>query len=404
MKILFLANLIPFPLDGGGKIFTHSIIEALSINNDIDLVCFYEHEDVLAAKKDLYKYCKRIKTLPIRVTTKENMSLMMKKALWSLFSLRPLAVSKYKTKAMSSSLQKILKKNDYDCVFINLLAMGVYYQDIMRACPKINVVLYEQNCEALIYKRLFEQEKRMVKKLFLGVEYYKLDRFEQKTIKQVDKVITLSEEDKENLRLQHADVIPIGVRPQEYQKQYSKGMNSIVRMLFVGTMTWAPNNEGIIWFLKEVMPLCEDPTKFQLSIVGKNPSEEVLKLSKKYSNVFVKGYVESLDAEYDNADVLIVPLFVGSGQRVKIIEAFARRFAVISTTIGAEGLKYDPDRSIMIADSKEDFMKQLERCRDASYLDSVASAGKCIFDTTYSTNVIEKRLNEMLIRIGKKGC
>ena len=150
------------------------------------------------------------------------------------------------------------------------------------------------------------------------------------------------------------------------------------------------------------MPLCADPKKYQLTIVGKNPSDEVLELSKSYSNVFVKGYVENLDEEYDNSDVLIVPLFVGSGQRVKIIDAFARRFAVISTTIGAEGLKYDIGKSIMIADSVEGFMNQIIRCRDTSLLNDIASRGKYIFDTTYSTDVIEERLNDVLTKNGKK--
>ena len=393
MKILFLANLIPFPLDGGGKIFTYSTLEALSHNNEIDLLCFYEQEDIESAKKALIQYCQSVTALPIRVTTRENMSLMLKKAATSVFSLEPLAVTKYYTPAMRDTIKKLMQQNRYDCVFMNLLAMGVYAKEIYRNNPDIKIVLYEQNCEALIYKRLFVQEKSIIKKLFIGYEYIKLKRFEQKTIHSVDRVIVLSKEDEKNLGLTDAPVIPIGVQPQAYQKKYGENNPEPIKMLFVGTMTWAPNNEGIIWFLKNVMPLCKDRNTYDLTIVGKNPSEDVKDLAAGYENVHILGYVDKLEDIYDSTDVLVVPLFVGSGQRVKIIEAFARNFAIISTTIGAEGLKYTDNESILIANTAEEFKSAIDRCKNIELLKRIASGGKEEYESFYSTEVVARELN-----------
>ena len=167
-------------------------------------------------------------------------------------------------------------------------------------------------------------------------------------------------------------------------------------MLFVGTMTWAPNNEGIIWFLKNVMPKCKDIEKYELTIVGKNPSQSVTDLAKEYSNVHVLGYVDNLEDVYENSDVLVVPLLVGSGQRVKIIEAFARGYGVISTTIGAEGLVYKNNETIVIADTPEEFKRAIDKCHDHAFLAAIGSGGKHIFDSMYSTEIIAKRLNTVI--------
>ena len=396
MRILYIANLIPYPLDGGGKIFTFSTIQALSNSNDIDLLCFYEHEQVDVGENMLASYCNYIKALPIRVTTSENKSLMVKKAFKSLFSRYPLAVEKYASQEMYENIESLLTNNTYDCVFINLLAMCIYFDHIKKIKPEIRVILYEQNCEAIIYKRLFEKEQRIIKKCFIGMEYKKLYRFEQETINKVDKVIVLSKEDRKNLKIEQASVIPIGVQPQKYRKKYDNGIHEKVKMLFVGTMTWAPNSEGIIWFLKNVMPMCGDIEKYDLTIVGKNPSQEVRELANRYSNVHVLGYVESLDAVYDNADVLVVPLLVGSGQRVKIIEAFAKAYPVISTSIGAEGLDYVDNETILIANSAEEFKTQIDKCFDHKLLKKIGLGGLKVFEKEYSTIIIGKKLEKAI--------
>ena len=395
MNILYLANLIPYPLDGGGKIFTFSTIQALSKNNNVDLLCFYEHEDIKKGINELKKYCSTVDTLPIRVTTRENMPFMMFKAAKSVFSSMPLGISKYITSEMKSLIKDKMSQKKYDCVFCNILAMFGYCDYVKSIDPDIRVVLYEQNCEATIYKRYFDQTNNLLKKAFLKIETKKLNAFEQRAVRKVDRLIVLSEADRKELGVAEdkCNIIPIGVNPVQYTKLYSSEIKSKLKMLFVGTMTWTPNNEGIIWFLKNVMPLCNDSAKYELSIVGKNPSDEVKKLSEEYNNVNLLGYVESLDSLYDDCDVLIVPLFIGSGQRVKIIEAFARGYAIISTSIGAEGLKYQDGKTILIADNAEQFKMQIDRCFNQELAKTIGEGGKNVFNNEYSVEVITRKLN-----------
>ena len=400
MDILFFANLIPFPLDGGGKIFTYSVLKALSKDNNIDLICFYEHEDVEKARKELMTLCNSITVLPIKVTTSENIKLMMAKAIGSLGSTYPLGVKKYITSEMKSALHSIMNKKKYACAFFNILAMYAYAPIVKEIDNSIKTVLYEQNCEALIYERYFKETSNFMKKIFLQIESSKLKRFEQNSINSCDQLILLSKEDQKALGVsnQKCSVIPIGIDPVTYQKNYFERVNGVLKMLFVGTMTWSPNNEGIVWFLENVMPLYADNKKYELYIVGKNPSEKVQRLCAKYNNVQLMGYVDSVEDYYKKCDILIVPLFIGSGQRVKIIEAFSRGFVAVSTTIGVEGLYYRNGDTILIADSKEEFKIQIDRCFDSSLLKKIGDGSKRVFEQEYSTDIIAKKLNQVIYK------
>lgn len=398
MKVLFLANLIPFPLDSGGKIFSYSTLKAVSQNNDVDLLCFYEKEDAQQGIRALQSYCGTINALPIRVTTRENMPIMMLRAIASVFSLLPLGISKYITHSMEELIQEKMADTKYDCVFLNLLAMYAYVPLLRKLDPQIKIILYEQNCEALIYKRYITQTSNPLKKTFLHMETKKLEKFEQRAIRGVDRLILLSREDQRALGVpdDRCTVIPIGVQPAKNQKVYQTGIHEKIKLLFVGTMTWMPNSEGIAWFLTNVMPLCADKNQYELYIVGKNPDDTVRTLCEKYENVHLMGYVESVDEYYEKCDTLIVPLFIGSGQRVKILEAFARGYAVVSTSIGAEGLKYEDGKTIMIANTAQEFKAQIDSCADQARLRRIGAGGKAVFDCEYSTDVIAKRLNEVL--------
>ena len=367
MNILFIANLIPYPQDGGGKIFTFSVLQALSKQNCIDLICFYEHENVNDGIKELRKYCSDISVI-------------------------------YISHEMKQLIKTKVKNKKYDYVFFNILAMFSYFKFIKRISPKTKGILYEQNCETLIYKRNLEITSSLIKRLFLLVEIKKLNRFEQYAIYTTDKLFVLSDADRKGLGIteDNCSTIPIGINPSKYIKHYTSRKKDHLKMLFIGTMTWNPNNEGIIWFLKNVMPLCKDKTKYELFIVGKNPSNEVKKLCMLYENVNLLGYVESLEDMYKSCDVLVVPLFIGSGQRVKIIEAFSMGYAVISTSIGAEGLKYKDGENILIADTAEQFKKQIDNCFEGKIIQAIGNGAKKIFDEEYSLEIITKRINSLI--------
>ena len=393
-RILFLANLVPFPADNGGKIFTKSVLMSLSKDHIIDLVCFYENENIEDAKKELEHYCVSITFVKAKITTKDNYKAMIAKAFVSLFSKKPLAVLKFENRQMKKELRKRLSCNKYDYVFFNILSMFVYSDFVKKIDPRIVSVLYEQNCESLIYERMAKNTSNFLKRLFIKNEKRKLSTFEKKSIKKADKLIFLSNEDKLASGVNRDSfVIPIGLNSNFVVKKNSFD-GHVLRMLFVGTLTWAPNNDGLVWFLENVMPFCPSD-RCSLTIVGKNPSDKVRELSSSFDNVSLLGYVEDLEEIYKSTDVAVVPLFVGSGQRVKILEAFARGFPVISTSVGVEGLTYSDGYSILIADNPNTFIDKINECYRTDKLYQVGTNSRKVFLENYSSEVISKKLGEV---------
>lgn len=404
MRILFLTNLVPYPLDNGGKIKTYSTIKALKeLGHDIDVLCFTEeHNADERSISELKKICESINTVYLKLTTSENKKYMMGVAFKSLFSKLSFGVYKYKSQEMCQRIRKMLQENSYDMVYFDHLQMCVYHPMIRKELPGARYVLDEHNCEYLIMKRHMDNSRNALKKAFLCMEYKKLRHFELGNVRNFDMTCFVSEEDKQNICSQikekvNARAIPICVLEQKRKDVTNFCKDGILRILFLGTLTWAPNNEGLVWFLKEVVPLLEESSlKYEMYIVGKNPSEEVKSLCQNYGNIIVTGYVESTEEYFEKCDCMVVPLFIGSGQRVKIIESFSRGFPVISTSIGAEGLAYKDGESILIADTKEKFVDKIDEILDAGVYSGLAEESYRIYEGMYSFGAFKGMIKEAI--------
>lgn len=407
MNILFIANLVPYPLDNGGKIKTFTTIQVLSQEYTVDLLCFYENENTVEARKALAPYCRNIVLLPIKVTTGENFTYMLFQAAKCFLSVHSLSVYKYHVKSMEESITNMMKKNKYELAYFNILQVYNYKNCIAKIDPSTKFVLDTQNCETQIFRRYAKESKGIIKKIYLKLECVKLKKFEAWAIRDADRVILLSEEDKQELesmggKLLNGAIIPIGVNEPAKIKKIEK-KDSHIDLLFLGTLTWAPNNEGLIWFISNVMPkLQENYRDFTLYIVGKNPSEQLRVLASKYSNVVITGYVNSVDEYYEKCDFMIVPLFIGSGQRVKIIESFSRGMPVISTSIGAEGLRYIDGNNIMIANTVDEFFDKLFELRKFEVLLQLSHNGRSLYEQFYSIDAVGRQIRKVVSSLENK--
>ncbi len=399
MKILYLTNLLPYPLDNGGKIKIYSGLKALSsAGHDVDLLCFFEGNSIPDEWiNEVGKYCKSVNCILTKLTTNDNMPYMIKKAFVSLFTPMSFGLYKYINKDMSKVIKSKIAQNNYDVVYYAILQLCVYHNLIVKLSNKSKYILDEQNCEYMIMQRHFENAKKPLKKIFLRIEYKKLRKFEARMLRSVDKVIVLSKEDKEQLNKIagfkfNYEIIPIGV--QEHKKKDINIRNTErLRLLFLGTMTWEPNRSGLLWFMQNVIPELEKlRMDYSLDIVGKNPSEEILRLADKNEHINVAGYVESTEEYFEKCDVMIVPLFVGSGQRVKIIESFSRGFPVISTSIGAEGLEYIDGKSILIADNETQFIEAFNKIKKDEFYREIAQNSRKVYEENYSYDLIERKI------------
>lgn len=400
MKILFLTNLLPYPLDNGGKIKTYTTISALfRAGHSIDLVCFTEKEEIWKNTEQVLKLCKRVEQVPQKLTTAENLSYMLCMAAKSLFSSYSFGLYKYQSKEMEIKLAELCKENTYDCVYYDHLQLCVYKKYLSKRLPMVKTILDEHNCEAIIMSRNADTTKNLIKIIFFRIESWKLRRFESKMLQSMNANIILSIEDYRELRKQSRHdfkytIIPIGVQDRGI-KMIENVKKTHLNILFLGTLTWEPNNQGVIWFLKKVIPLIES-FDFTFYIVGKNPSSEIQELAKKYNNIIVTGYVDSVDEYYDKCDCMVAPLFIGSGQRVKLIESFSKGMPSISTKIGAEGLDIVENVNIILADTANEFKEAIKKMYDIDLRKNMSIAARKCYEKNYSPCAIEKKINALL--------
>ena len=403
MRILFLTNLLPYPLDNGGKIKSYTTISALAdAGHKIDLLCFTEKNNIQEEyENQLLKLCQKVEQVYLKLTTAENMQYMRLIAVKSLFSTYSFGLYKYQSDKMKQKLEKLCLENNYECIYFDHLQLCVYKEYLEKLLPKAKMILDEHNCEALIMSRNADKSTNVMKKLFLQIESKKLAKFESRILGEMDTNIVLSEEDYKELRKLHKgdfkhSIIPIGVPDRGIKKSVEK-KDDLLKILFLGTLTWEPNNQGLIWFLKNVIPLLERKNiKFKFYIVGKNPSVEVCELAKNNVNITVTGYVESVDEYYEKCDCMVVPLFIGSGQRVKLIESFSKGMPSVSTEIGAEGLQIENHKNILIANTAEEFSDAIEELNNYSIRRTLFLEGRKCYENNYSPEAVTAKINDVI--------
>ncbi|MBS4206710.1 glycosyltransferase [Bacillus sp. FJAT-50079] len=394
-KILFLTNLIPYPLDNGGKIKSHNIIKALSQKYDIDLMCFSNNESDKKYAQKMLGIVKNIHVIPKTLIRSTSFKNFIKDYSKSLFSLYPYSINKYYDNRFKEELVRKLTKDDYEFVYVDHLPMMVYFKYIKNH----KVILDQHNVESLIFKRMIINDNNIFKKILGSIEYIKLLNFEKKSILQSNHVICLSEDDKKvlssfGLSNEKVSVLPIHI-DLEKNYNYKVSKDGKINLLFLGSMSWYPNQHGIKWFMENVWPKLKDKN-FNIYIVGSNPPE-VIKKYQNDKNVFVTGYVDDVDMYIEKCDVSIVPLFVGSGQRVKIIESFGKKIPVISTAIGAEGIKYSDREDIMIADNKEEFIAEIINILKKPFkLQIISEKAYENFKENYSAQILPSKLEAII--------
>ena len=402
MDVLFLTNLLPYPIDNGGKIKTFTTLKSLNSKCDVlDLVCFTESKSD-KVKDPLKLLCSSIHQIPIKLTTTVHMKYMLFLMIVSLFSKYSFGLLKYCSFDMKKTLEQYSKIKKYDIVYFDHLQMCVYYDLVKKLWPNAKIIIDEHNCEYLIIRRMADCCRNTLKKCFLKIETIKLKKFESKIVKLADKLVVLSKKDESDLRKIVTksimpNIIPIGLEPASSLHKIKNRNLECINLLYIGTLSWNPNNEGLLWFINNVIPkLVQKNIDFSLTIIGKNPTKHLIESVKELKNVILLGYVENLVPYYLQSDCLIVPLFIGSGQRVKIIEGLSYGIPIISTSIGAEGLELEDGYNAYIADTVESFIEKINKVKIFEIRKMLSKNAIKTFNSLYSIDCVKTRIQELL--------
>ncbi|MBF0217285.1 MAG: glycosyltransferase [Candidatus Omnitrophica bacterium] len=395
MNILILMSQLPFRPDTGAKIRTFNLIRELAPKHDITIVAYGRKKKDLYKARALEKFCREI------VIVERHAVFGYLKLLEGLFSRLPYGVIRYSSGAMKKALEKLTSSKKYDLIHCDSLQMSLN----MRGIKGIPRLLTEHNIESEIVRRLAEKEKEGLRKAFLGSQYLKLKRYEIEACRSFPNVVTVSELDRgylaDHVNGEKLHVVPNGVDAAYFRPGLSRedepSPERAKDLVFTGSMDWPPNEDAVVYFSEQILPLIWNwNPEVRFSVVGRAPSKRVLDLGAQDDRVRVTGEVDDVRPYIDGASVFVVPLRVGGGTRLKILEAMAMARPVVSTPVGAEGLLVTERENIVIAKTPYEFAGVvLELLSDKGRRDTLGKAGRKLVEDKYGWDRIAPELDKV---------
>ncbi len=381
MRILFLSQLLPLPLDAGPKVRSFYVLRYLAeAGHDVTLLSFRRPGDKDSNVEALRNYCGRVETVPIH----RSRVLDAYYAAKSVIANDSFLMVRDQAPAMFQRCQDLDRELHFDAVHADQLWMAPY---ALRATGAGRRVLDQHNAVYKAVQRMKDGSANPFVRTLLGSEAGKLQRLETETIGKFDNVAWVTEEDRQSFAPRSATsltrecVIPIATDPSARQPARREGP---FRVTFLGGMHWPPNAEGIRWFAKEVWPkVVRRAGSAVLTVVGKGAPAE-LELMQRAGRADVQGYVEDLDAVLDETAVFVVPLLSGAGMRVKILDAWSAALPVVSTTVGAEGMLYRDGENLLLGDTAEAFADAIVRLlEDPALAKRLGDGGRSTVEQSY---------------------
>jgi len=404
MRILWVKADKLLPVQNGGNIRTYHVLRYLSLRHELTFYSYYGGKPDPNYERELQRQ------LPGAVavcTGKRELAGVARgfHYLGHLGAQPPYAVSRFADAGVQQELRAWFREQRFDVAVCDFLDAAVNFP----ARHSIPSVLFQHNVESEIWRRHAETAGNPAKQMMYGMEFRKMLRYERSAVRRFQHVIAVSENDRA-LMMQWVDgdritVVPTGVDLAQYAPDPEASNGSAQEpaslITFIGAMDWEPNVDGVEYFCREVWPAIKaEVPEARLRIVGRNPVRRVQKWASEA--IEVTGRVPSVVEHLRESAVVIVPLRIGGGTRLKIYEAMAAAKAVVSTTVGAEGLDVQHGRDIILADDARAFSqaaimllrdRQLRRRYEKAAAETAAR---------YDWPAIGQRFSEVLQAVAEK--
>jgi sugar transferase (PEP-CTERM/EpsH1 system associated) len=381
MRLLWVKPGGLWPLNTGGRLRSFHTISELSRRHRVAVLTTHGPHDDPAELAVQLPRCD-VQSFPHRPPKQGSWRLAGALA-GSWLSARPVDLWKWTVPRLRAEAARLVEQGRVDVCVADFLAAVPNLPRVSR----VPVVLFEHNVEHVIWKRLAEVERRPWRRLLLGIESGKMRRYEARACARADLTVAVSEEDRALLARTapeaRVDAVPTGVDTSYFQPDGHH--ESPAGLVFTGSMDWYPNEEGLLHFLEEVLPLVRrEVPEAALTVVGRAPSPRLREAAAR-AGARVTGRVEDVRPYMADAAVYVVPLRVGGGTRLKIFEALAMAKAVVSTTVGAEGLPLVPGRHFLAADAPAAFADAVVALlRDPARRRALGAAGRRLVEKRYS--------------------
>ena len=357
MNILFLSGWFPYPPDNGSKLRIGSLLKGLASRHDITLLSFADQPEQALDKSTALTFCRDVQIVPWKDYNPNN-----RRARLGFLDSRPRSMVDTYSPEMEERICQTLTTRQYDVVIASQLTVASYAH-LFGGLP----ALFEE-AELGIFFEQFNNAKSVRRKLRHGLTWMKHRRYVANLLRYFQACTVVSERERELLKqcapkFQSIQVIPNCINLDEYSEQrVSVRPNTLV---FTGSFRYFANHEAMVWFLSQVYPRIQAPIPdVRLTITGDHGNLALPAAT----NVSLTGFVAQVHPIIASSSVSLAPLLQGGGTRLKILEAMALRTPVVATSKGAEGLDATPEEHLLIADSAEDFARQVLRLLQDSQL------------------------------------
>lgn len=345
MKILWVKSNLLHPLNSGGTIRSYQMLRQLRRQHHITYVALRDRDADGAAKR-ASEYCHRLIEVPWSGAPRRSQWRFYVQALANLPADTPLALQRYNVPALGETLDRLTKVEQFDVAVADFLFAAPQFAGV-NGVPKL---LFQHNVESLIWDRMAKEASGLAR-LYFQEQAKRMARWERQLARSFDCVVTVSARDCQVMRdrfgIESVIPIPTGVDTEHFTPRSLPGDS--LEVLFVGSLDWLPNVDGVQWMLREIWPLIRSRRPdAQLSLVGRYPSPRLRRQISDTPGVRLHADVPDVRTYLWRAAVVVIPLRIGSGTRLKIFEALACGKAVVSTPIGAEGLPITDGTHVML--------------------------------------------------------
>ncbi len=360
MNILQIANKAIFPPDGGSLAILSLAKSYIKNGHTVHLVNMITHKHVNNSDIIEEEYKNSFQLTGIKVNTQIS---IFKLVLNFLFSNKPYISQRFISKEFEINLIVILKANSFDFIQIEGLYV-LQYINLIREHFNGKILYRSHNIEFKIWQRNYKETKSLLKKIYFKSLYKRLQKLEIKLINRYDYLIPISKSDEVIYNALGNNkpflTAPFGINIKKLEnKQVNSNLNTKPSLNFIGALDWIPNQKGIIWFIDNCFPnILESFPHIILNIAGRNAPSW---LSKRFEhkNIQFFGEVDNAYEFFQTPGPMIVPLFSGSGMRVKIIEGMALKKVIIATNIAVEGISCTHNKNIILANTINDFTNNI---------------------------------------------
>jgi polysaccharide biosynthesis protein PslH len=388
-RLLFVSTRFLFPADSGGRIRTAEILRNMKGGRfEIVLACpahesqLREHGAAVAAVAD-----RLVHWFPRQTGNLARMRYLLSEL--------PIPVATDRSDAGQQAIAREIATHPPDVVVFDFPHAAVLAPGQLP-CP---AVMFTHNVEAEIFARHASVARDPLRRWIWRDQHRKMASFERQALQRFDRVIAVSERDRTELvkgySLGRVSVIPTGVSLDYFTFAPPRGD---ARAVFVGSMDWLANVDGVEFFMDEVWPLIvKSVPRAELTVVGRAPPAHLIERARARGFAWnFTGRVDDVRPHVQGAAASIIPLRVGGGTRIKAFEAMAMGVPVVSTTIGVEGLEIDPNEHFLLADSAADFAKALVRLLTEPGLGaSLAQRARRHVEANFSNTAVARRFEEI---------